>query len=211
MKLRLLSVGLSASLLLLSVGSCLAQAPKSPPSTHAERAQDNAYRGGVVTPPRPKPEFTLTDTSGAPFDFRASTDGYVTLLYFGYAHCMSVCPMRMNSLAGAMRRMPKDVADRFKVVFVTTDPARDNARLLRTWLNHFDRNIIGLRGTEAEVKAAELAAKVPQSMGETAAHSAFILAYTKDNLGHVIYPAGVTQADWLHDLPQLASETWANR
>jgi hypothetical protein len=37
---------------------------------------------------------------------------------------------------------------------------------------------------------------------------AFVLAYTKDNLGHVIYPAGVTQADWLHDLPLLAEEAW---
>jgi len=28
------------------------------------------YRGGLVTPPLPKPGFTLTDTSGSTFDFR---------------------------------------------------------------------------------------------------------------------------------------------
>jgi hypothetical protein len=27
-------------------------------------------------------------------------------------------------------------------------------------------------------------------------------------LAHVIYPAGITQSDWLNDLPQLARETW---
>jgi len=24
----------------------------------------------------------------------------------------------------------------------------------------------------------------------------------------VIYPSGVTQADWIHDLPRLVNETW---
>jgi protein SCO1 len=169
------------------------------------------YRGGLVTPPLPKPRFTLIDTSGAPFNFRSRTDGYVTLLFFGYTHCMSVCPTQMGYLAAAMRRMPKDVVDRLKVVFVTTDPAHDNPRLLRTWLNHFDKTFIGLTGSEAEVKAAQVAAKVPASAGNPAEHAAFVLAYTRDNLGHVIYPAGITQADWLHDLPQLAKEAGTDR
>src|SRR6516162_3899655 len=40
-----------------------------------------AYHGGLVTPPLPKPKFTLTDTSGAPFDFWSETQKYVTLLF----------------------------------------------------------------------------------------------------------------------------------
>jgi protein SCO1/2 len=117
----------------------------------------------------------------------------------------------MGYLAAAMRTMPKDVADRLKVVFVTTDPAHDNPRLLRAWLNHFDKTFIGLTGSEAEVKAAQVAAKVPAFAGNPAEHAAFVLAYTRDNLGHVIYPAGITQADWLHDLPQLAKEAGTDR
>ncbi len=159
-----------------------------------------------MTPPLPKPSFTLTDTAGAQFDFRAKTDGYVTLLFFGYTHCMDICPMQMGYLAGAMRRLPQDVADRIKVVFVTTDPMR----ALRTWLNNFNGSFIGLTGSKAGVKAAQAAAKAP-SGGDTVDHSAFVFAYTKDNLGHLIYPAGITQADWLHDLPQLAGEAWTER
>lgn len=41
---------------------------------------NDTYRGGLVTPPLPKPAFVLTDTSGAAFDFRHKTDGYLTLL-----------------------------------------------------------------------------------------------------------------------------------
>jgi protein SCO1/2 len=116
----------------------------------------------------------------------------------------------MAYLAAAMRRMPKDVIERFQVVFVTTDPAHDNPRALRTWLDHFDKSFIALTGSEGEVRAAQGAAKLPVS-GDPAEHAAFILAYTKDNLGHVIYPSGVTQADWMHDLPRLAREAWAAR
>jgi protein SCO1/2 len=188
-----------------------AQAPNVAAETGHGGRLETTYHGGLVTPPLPKPKFTLTDTSGTPFAFRSQTDGYVTLLFFGYTHCRSVCPTQMAFLASAMRRMPKDVVERFKVVFVTTDPAHDNPRLLRTWLNNFDKRFIGLTGSEAEVKAAQVAANVPASAGNPAEHAAFVLAYTKDNLGHVIYPAGVTQTDWLHDLPQLAREAWSDR
>jgi protein SCO1 len=181
-----------------------------PKQTFVRGARLTAYRGGLVTPPLPKPEFTLVDTYGAPFDFRTGTDGYVTLLFFGYTHCTSVCPTQLALLAGAMKRISQNVADQVKVVFITTDPKRDNSRLLRAWLGHFDRSFVGLTGSEAEVTAAQEAAGVPHSSNPTE-HAAFVLAYTKDNLGHVIYPSGITQADWLHDLPQLAREAWTNR
>jgi len=42
-------------------------------------------------------------------------------------------------------------------------------------------------------------------------HAAFVLVYTKDNLGHLIYPVGMKQEDCVHDLPQLVDETWTSR
>ena len=68
--------------------------------------QGNAYRGGIVTPPLPKPAFVLTDTSGAPFDFRQRTGGYVTLLFFGYTNCPDQCPMHMANLSAALKKLP---------------------------------------------------------------------------------------------------------
>ena len=109
-----------------------------------------------------------------------------------------------------MRQIPKGLAGRLKVVFVPTDPGRDNPRLLRSWLNGFNKDFIGLTGSEAGVRAAEVAANLP-SGGGASEHAAFVSAYTPDNLGHLIYPAGITQADWLHDLPRLASGAWATR
>jgi protein SCO1/2 len=205
---------LAALLLLLGTKepSLAEQQPKATTAArHAEERQETAYHGGLVSPPVPKPKFTLTDTSGNPFDFRSQTDGYVTLLFFGYTHCSSVCPAQMSYVASALRKISKDVADRFRVVFVTTDPGHDNPRMLRTWLDHFDKRFIGLTGTEGALEAAESAAYVPISKGSPDGHAAFVLAYTTDNLAHVIYPVGISEADWVHDLPQLARETWASR
>src|SRR5258708_6477385 len=81
--------------------------------------QGNLYRGGVVAPPLPKPAFTLTDTSGAPFDFREKTEGYVTLLFFGYTFCPDQCPMHMGTLGAALKKLPAGTADHVKLVFVT--------------------------------------------------------------------------------------------
>lgn len=205
-------LSLAALLLLLAKEPSLAeQQPKDTTAARqAEARQETAYHGGLVSPPVPKPKFTLTDTSGKPFDFRSRTDGYVTLLFFGYTRCSSVCPLQMSYIAGALRKVPKNVADRFRVVFVTTDPDRDDPRMLRMWLSHFDKSFIGLTGTETDLETAQLAAHVSLSKGNPDGHAAFVLAYTTDNLAHVIYPAGVSEADWVHDLPQLATETWTS-
>src|SRR5215831_8208502 len=60
------------------------------------------YHGGLVTPPLPKPKFTLTDTSGALFDFWSETQRYVTLLLFGYTHCPDECPLHMSNVASSL-------------------------------------------------------------------------------------------------------------
>jgi hypothetical protein len=46
--------------------------------------------------------------------------------------------------------------------------------------------------------------------GYEVGHAAFVFAYTKDNLAHVIYPVGVKEEDFAHDLPYLAQESWTN-
>src|SRR5215472_7139911 len=175
----------------------------------AQQNNTGPYRGGIVTPPLPKPRFVLNDTSGAKFDFRQRTEGSVTLLFFGYTYCPDQCPMHMANLGSALKNLPAGVAGQVKLVFVTTDPARDTPGVLRRWLDNFDRNFIGLTGTEADIDAVQRAAGVTpaQKTGPTGnyqvAHANFVLAYTKDNLAHVIYPGGVSKQDWVHDLPLL--------
>jgi protein SCO1/2 len=220
MKLRLLVRGFFVLVFLLgALQNGAAQASKSNPGPSASGGAESKYRGGLVSPPLPKPKFTLTDTSGAPFDFSAKTQGYVTLLFFGYTHCPDMCPLQMSTLAQAYRKLPPVIADRFRVVFVTTDPARDTPQVLRAWLDHFDKRFIGLTGSQAAIDAAQVATDMAPAKKSAVrsdgnyevGHALFVFAYTKDNLAHVVYPGGVQEEDWSHDLPFLPSETWTSR
>ena len=213
MKLRFFGLCVVAFSLIAQASVMLGQEVKRA-STRAGPAQ-TTYRGGLVTPPLPKPHFVLTDTSGAPFDFWNRTRGSITLLFFGYTYCPDECPMHMANLGGALKRLPPRVADQVRLVFVTTDPAQDTPAELRRWLDHFDKRFVGLTGTPVALEAAQKAAGVPlaQKMNSghdhySVAHANFVVAYTKDNVGHVIYPGGVSEDDWVHDLPLLVIETW---
>ena len=170
------------------------------------------YRGAMLPHAIPRPSFTLTDTHGQPFDFRAKTDSTVTLLFFGYLNCPDVCPVHLTNIASVLRRMPYDVARNIRVVFVTTDPERDTPAKLQKWLADFDPSFIGLRGTPEQVKAIEKSVDVapavpgaPDSSGNyEVGHAAQVIAFTPDDSAHVVYPFGTRQADWVHDLPLLA-------
>jgi protein SCO1 len=202
------------ALLLIEQASVMLGQEVKRASTHAGIPQAT-YRGGLVTPPLPKPHFVLTDTSGARFDFWNRTRGSITLLFFGYTYCPDECPMHMANLGAALKRLPPGVAGQVKLVFVTTDATRDTQMELRRWLDSFDKRFVGLTGTPAALDAAQKAAGVPLAQKTdprngtySVTHANFVVAYTKDNFGHVIYPGGVSEADWIHDLALLVNETW---
>lgn len=179
----------------------------------ATSASDDSWGGTLVEPGLPRPDFTLTDTDGQPFDFAAETQGELTMLFFGYTHCPDVCPVQMATLAAALQTPGTPPAT---VVFVTTDPARDTPERMRQWLGGFDTSFVGLTGTLEEIATAERATTVIGSEvppeGATAdddydiGHSAQIITYTPDDQAHVLYPSGVRREHWVADLPRLLDE-----
>jgi protein SCO1/2 len=158
----------------------------------------------------PRPAFTLTDVDGKPFDFAAQTGGQLTFLFFGYTNCPDICPIQMATLTAALAEMP-DVSA--QVVFVTTDPARDDPERLRSWLTNFERPIVGLTGTPEQVAAAQGASRVtvavtsePDASGKyEVGHAASVLIYTPDDLLRASLPSGTTQTEWTSAIRQLTS------
>ena len=184
-------------------------------------AQENAgnpygLRGRVLPGPMAKPDLVLTDQRGDPFDLRKETDGYLTLVFFGYTHCPDICPIHMATLAAVMPTLPPRVRERLRVVFVTTDPERDTPERLATWLANFDPSFIGLTGDTATIYAAQRALFLPlpqigpaDSTGAyEVGHAAAVVAFTPDNQARVLYPFGIRQADWAYDLPKLVDMEW---
>jgi protein SCO1/2 len=174
-----------------------------------------ALRGVKYVPARGKTDFTLYDTQGRPFDFVQQTRGSAALLYFGYTNCPDVCPMHLNNIAAALKRMPADEQAKVRVVFVTTDPARDTPERLRSWLDNFDKRFVGLRGPLDSVNAIANRLGLPGATmemmqpGEAGprnygmGHAAQVLAYSADDSLRTEYPGGFTVDDWANDLPKL--------
>ncbi len=175
------------------------------------RAWDpSELRGWTLSDPLPKADFTLESMRGDSFDFLAETEGFVTLLFFGYTYCPDICPLHMANIGAVLQKLPPEVANKVKVVFVTTDPERDTPERLQQWLANFHPKFVGLRGTLEEVNAIQASIGLGASYREELpsgdygiAHAAQVLAYTKDNQAHVMYAFGTRQEDWAHDLPIL--------
>jgi protein SCO1/2 len=179
------------------------------------REQPVTFRGPSVVPVVGKPDFTLTSTDGKPYNFAAATHGYATLLYFGYTHCADVCPIHMANIAAVLKNLSSEQRAHVRVVFVTTDPARDTPEHLRAWLDNFDPSFIGLRGTPEQVNNIESALNLPASAADIdsssaskradyeVGHAAQVLAFTPDDSLRVQYPFGMRREDWAYDLPRL--------
>ena len=167
------------------------------------------YDGFGLTPPQPRPAFTLTDTSGAPYAFAQATQGRPTFLYFGYTQCPDVCPTTMADIGIALKTVPAAIRDKAVVVFVTTDVGHDTGPVISAWLSAFQTGVstsfVGLYGTQAQVDAAQAAAHVALATDEGKTHSAQVLLYGADDYARVSYAESDNESDAMaHDLPLVA-------
>jgi len=84
-----------------------------------------------------------------------STDfpGKWLLIYFGYMHCSDLCPTGLSVLASALDQIGPAAAG-VQALFVTVDPERDRGPELRRFAEAFDKRLLGLSGSLAEIKRA---------------------------------------------------------
>jgi protein SCO1/2 len=180
------------------------------------RDQIGEYAGVIVSRAYDKPDVWLTDTEGRRFNFREATKGKVALVEFGYTKCPDVCPVTVSNIASALAKQPYDVASQIQFYFVTQDPERDTPKVLREWLDHFNERFVGVTGPQAaidslaealDIAQAALAKSSPADTGYAVGHSSQVVAFTRDGKAHLIYPFGVRQEGWTHDLPKLVAIT----
>lgn len=124
---------------------------------------------------RPKERiFTLRTVDGAPFG-SADLVGRPYLMFFGFTHCPDVCPTALFELSGLLKDIGP-AADRITPLFVSIDPERDTADLLKLYMTSFDPRIMALRGDAAETKQVADAFSAFYRKVETASDS-----YTMDH------------------------------
>jgi cytochrome oxidase Cu insertion factor (SCO1/SenC/PrrC family) len=143
--------------------------------------------------------FRLTDHHGRmrrDSDFR----GKLMLVYFGYTTCPDICPTDLQQIGQALELLGTSASE-VVPIFITLDPQRDTRKLLSAYLPSFHQQIVGLTGSEADIRQVARAyrvfhEKVPVSgwLRYTVDHSAFIYLMGREGQYLGFIPPG-TPAD----------------
>jgi protein SCO1/2 len=122
---------------LLLLGACTPQTPsfQSIDITGADYAKD----------------FSLPDQNGRQRTM-ADFKGSIVVLFFGFTQCPDVCPTALTELTEVRRQLEADGA-RMQVLFVTVDPERDSAEVLKAYMGNFDPSFVALIPTPSQLES----------------------------------------------------------
>lgn len=102
-----------------------------------------------------KGSWVMVNTDG---DRVCNTDylGRYTLIYFGFTFCPDVCPKELRKLAGTIDILKErgiGIPEEVVPIFVSVDPIRDSPQLIRTYLDQFHKDFIGLTGSVKQLES----------------------------------------------------------
>jgi protein SCO1/2 len=176
------------------------------------RPDNHGFRGDYLPDPYVVPDVALTDDTGKPFTL-ATDDRDVDVVFFGYVNCPDVCQVVMGALTSAYLRLPAADRDRVRVVFVTTDPARDTPAALHRYLARFDSRFVGLTGTLEQIDRLGRPLHVFVKKGQKLAsggyevdHSTAVYAVTRGK-APLVWTNGTSPTDVATDLARLLEGT----
>jgi protein SCO1/2 len=167
------------------------------------------WQGTRVHQPYPLPDQAFTDTDGAQVVPAEDAADGVTLVFFGYTHCPDICNIVLANIASALRGAAPEVREQTRLLFVTTDPERDTARVVRGYLDRFDPSYDGLIAPEPAVARAARDLHVSYERpdgtrgGYEVEHGTYTTAFV-DGEARVVWAEDTPVADLRADLARLA-------
>lgn len=189
-----------AALSALALAGCQKSEPAKP-----------GFKGIDLTGAEYARQLNLTDQDGRARSL-ADFKGKVVVVFFGYTQCPDVCPTTMAEVAEVKRSLGAD-GDKVQGVFVTVDPDRDTAQLLKAYITAFDPSFVALRGSEEQTKAAvkefkAFYAKVPGKTPESymVDHTAASFVFDTEGRVRVYVRYGAGAEPLAHDIKLLLAE-----
>jgi len=171
-------------------------------------AEKPAFKAIDITGATYAQQLELPDVSGQKRSL-ADFKGKVTIVFFGYAQCPDVCPGTLVEIADARQKLGADGA-KVQPVFVTVDPERDTAQVLKEYVAGFGPDVVALRGDLEQTQAAAKAfkvffAKVPgkEPGSYTIDHTAGAYVFDREGRVRLFVRYGSGTEALLHDLKLL--------
>ena len=150
--------------------------------------QKVAFKGIDITGAEYARNFALTDHNG---QLRTIADfkGKIPVIFFGFTQCPDVCPTAMADLVEVKKKLGKQ-GDLVQGVFVSIDPERDTAPVLKAYMGNFDPTFLALRGDPEQTAAVAKEFKIFYKKAEGKTPSSYTMdhsagSYTFDANGKV--------------------------
>jgi protein SCO1/2 len=96
-------------------------------------------------------EFTLTNQDGKTVTNKDFLGKYM-LVDFGFTYCPDICPMALQTMTQVLDELGP-LSEQIVPIFITLDPARDDTKQLKAYVNHFSNKIVALTGDTSDVAA----------------------------------------------------------
>lgn len=94
--------------------------------------------------------FSAVDADGKAIEFD-DYKGKVVVLAFGYTNCADICPFTLGYLKSLYNKFTAEEQQNIRIIFVTIDPEYDTPGHLKSFIGHFNKEFIGLSGTQQQV------------------------------------------------------------
>jgi len=197
------TAGWPAAALAAVLGLSAASAPAQVHPWAAHAAAAAPLRHGQAPLPGIGGALEGVDQHGVPFSL-ARLAGRPGLVFFGFTHCGSTCPVALGTARQLLQAYGARPAP--PLVFVTLDPLSDGPAQLKDFLGRIDPRLLGLTGTPAQIAAAVERYGVGTRAREGGVdHSS--LWYLLDGAGRVrrVYAHTTPASQLLEDLQRLAA------
>lgn len=193
---------------LLAVGATLVSSCAGLSSDRTSTSAGAVLNGAAFEPAASLPAgLSFARTDGVPFT-TADTRGRLSLFFFGYTHCADVCPLTLAQLTQMRKTLGADAAS-VDMYFVTTDPARDTAERMQTYMENFP-GVVGLTGATDDLARLQTAFGVVAQRhalpnGDYMIdHTAAVYLVNAQSKIQLVYPDGTPTDDIAADVQQLA-------
>jgi protein SCO1/2 len=202
-RLTLVAAAVAAAAGLALTAGC--QRPGEPTTAGA------AFKAVDITGAAYARELTLPDIEGRQRSL-SEFKGQLVVVFFGFAQCPDVCPTTLQELAMVREALATEGA-RVQGIFVTVDPERDTAEVLKAYVENYGAGFIALRGTPEATRAMAKDFKVFYSKVPGKTEGSYSIdhtagAYVYDTQGRIRlftrYGSGTEAV--LHDLRLLLAE-----
>ncbi len=108
---------------------------------------------GLLWPdPKPLRPFATIDDDNQVFGLEQLKNRW-SFVFFGYTHCPDICPLTMKTLEQAYANLAQQANDPVQIVFASVDPERDTSEQLRTYVNFFNPDFVGIGGNQQQVES----------------------------------------------------------